>query len=118
MTICKTSSEVLILDKEMNVVVTHKRLYGKEQQESMDWIPYLKQLSRKPAALKYTGIYQLLPNQVTEWLDKKSNPDRGKALKLLHDLTSKSSFSAAVDALQAALDYSSSSSSRCCHWHP
>ncbi len=107
-TICKTSGEVLVLDKEMNITVIHKRLYGEEQQECMDWIPYLKQLSKKPAALKYTGIYQLLPNQVTDWLDKKDNSGRGKALKLLHDLTSKSSFSAAVDALQTALDYNSS----------
>ena len=107
-TVSKTSGAILVLDKEMNVVVTHQRLYGKEQQECMDWIPYLKQLSKKPAALKYTGIYQLLPSQVTDWLDKKDNPGRGKALKLLHDLTSKSSFPAAVDALQTALDYNSS----------
>ncbi len=107
-TICKTASTILILDNDMKVVVTHQRLYGKEQQESMDWIPYLKQLSRKPAALKYTGIYQLLPDQVTDWLDKKDKPGRGKALKLLHDLTSKSSFSVAVDALQTALAYNSS----------
>jgi hypothetical protein len=92
----------------MTVVVTHQRLYGKDQQESMDWTPYLQQLSRKSAALKYTGIYQLLPNQVTDWLNRKDNPDRGKALKLLHDLTSKSSFPVAVDALQTALDYSRS----------
>jgi len=39
-TICKTANEVQILDKDMAVVVTHQRLYGKEQQESMDWIPY------------------------------------------------------------------------------
>ena len=107
-TVSKTSGTILVLDKEMNVVVAHQRLYGKEQQECMDWIPYLKQLSKKPAALKYTGIYQLLPSQVTDWLDKKDNPGRGKALKLLHDLTSKSSFPAAVDALQTALDYNSS----------
>jgi len=72
-TICKTAREVQILDKDMRIVVTHQRLYGKDQQESMDWIPYLQQLSRKPAALKYTGIYQLLPNQVTDWLDRKDN---------------------------------------------
>jgi len=107
-TIRKTSSEVQILNKNMTVVVTHQRLYGKEQQESMDWIPYLQQLSRKPAALKYTGIYQLLPKQVIDWLESKDNSGRGKSLKLLHDLTSKSSFVAAVDALQTALDYNSS----------
>lgn len=107
-TICKTSSKVLVLDKEMNIVVTHQRLYGNEQQESMDWIPYLQQLSRKPAALKYTGIYQLLPKQVTDWLDKKDNSGRGSALKLLHDLTNQSSFPVAVEALQTALDYNSS----------
>lgn len=107
-TIGKSSSEIYVLNKEMEVIVTHKRLYGKEQQESMDWIPYLNQLSRKPAALKYTGIYQLLPTEVKGWLDKKDNPERGEALKLLHDLTIKSSFSIAVDALQTALNYDSS----------
>ncbi len=108
LTISKTASEVSILDKDMNVVVTHKRLYGKEQQEAMDWIPYLKQLSRKPAALKYTGIYQLLPERVINWLDAKDNSERGKALRLLHDLTSESTFPVAVDALQTALEYNSS----------
>ena len=107
-TICKTSSDILVLDKEMRIVVTHQRLYGEEQQEAMDWIPYLNQLSKKPGALKYTGIYKLLPDQVTDWLDRKDNPGRGKALKLLRDLTNKSSFSVAVDALQTALDYNSS----------
>ena len=108
LTISKTASEVSILDKNMNVVVTHKRLYGKEQQESMDWIPYLKQLSRKPAALKYTGIYQLLPERVINWLDAKDNSEKGKALRLLHDLTSDSTFPVAVNALQTALEYNSS----------
>jgi len=106
-TISKTASEVSILDKDMNVVVTHKRLYGKERQEIMDWIPYLKQLSRKPAALKYSGIYQLLPERVMNWLDAKDNSERGKALRLLHDLTIESTFPLAVDALQTALEYNS-----------
>jgi len=65
-------------------------------------------LSRKPAALKYTGIYQLLPERVTNWLDAKDNSEKGKALRLLHDLTSDSTFPVAVNALQTALEYNSS----------
>jgi transposase len=103
-TIRKDANKVYVLNEKMEVVVTHKRLYGKQKQESMDWIPYLSQLSRKPAALKYTGIYELLPNPLQQWLDQIDSSGKSKTLKLLSDLTQKSSFTAAVNAFQVALE--------------
>lgn len=59
-----TTYEVIVLDENHREVVRHPRLYGEKRQESMDWLPYLNQLARRPAALKYTGIYDLLPSTV------------------------------------------------------
>jgi hypothetical protein len=44
--------------------VSPPRLYVEEIAESMDWLPYLTKLSRRPAALSNTGIYPLLPDPV------------------------------------------------------
>ena len=55
-----TSSEVIVLDENGREIVRHRRLYGKQKQESMQWLPYLTQLSRNPGALK--KIYGHLSN--------------------------------------------------------
>ncbi|GAB1475501.1 hypothetical protein MASR2M70_03330 [Bacillota bacterium] len=56
-----TAYEVIVLDDTLREVINHRRLYGNTKQESMQWIPYLEQLSVRPGALKYTGIYQIAP---------------------------------------------------------
>jgi hypothetical protein len=56
-----TASEVIPLDKNQQAIVRHARLYGEHKQQSMQWLPYLTQLSRSPHALKYSGIYAMLP---------------------------------------------------------
>ena len=47
-----TAFEVIILDENYREVLSHPRLYGPRGQEQMDWLPYLTQLARRPAALK------------------------------------------------------------------
>ena len=96
---------VEIYDESMRSVVSHRRLYGAGAQESMEWIPYLKQLSKRPAALKYTGIYKLLPDAMRSWLDQQSRSTVGKALLLLAELTEESDFETAAEALNQALSY-------------
>jgi len=59
-----TAHEVIVFDKNYREITWHLRLYGDHEQESMDWLPYLAQLSRRLVALKYTGIYPMLPREV------------------------------------------------------
>ena len=99
-TVIKTHDAVIVLDKNKEVV-RHERLYG-ENIESFDWIPYLKQLSRKPAALKYTGVYSMLPLNVRNFLEV---TDKSKFLKLLFDLTSEIGFNSAVSIIEEAMKY-------------
>jgi hypothetical protein len=55
-----TSSAVIVMDADMHEVVRHKRLYGDEH-ESMDWLPYLTYIARKPRSLRNSGIYDMMP---------------------------------------------------------
>ena len=63
-----TSSEVIVLDENYREVVRHRRLYGDTKQQSMDWLPYLKQLSLRPRALKYSGVYDMMPESCNGFL--------------------------------------------------
>jgi transposase len=100
-----TANEVIPLDESHREIVRHERLYGESKQQSMKWLPYLTQLSRKPGALKYTGIYQILPNPVRNYLDKCSKTDKGKVLRAIAQLTEHSGFERAVGAVEKALQY-------------
>jgi transposase len=104
-TVVLRAHTVTVLDENMREVIRHARLYGQRRQEAMDWIPYLKQLSRYPAALKYSGIYTMLPDPVQGWLDRCSRQERSKALKLLAELTENSDFATAAEAFRQSVLY-------------
>ena len=96
--------DVTILDENLREVVRHRRLFGTKVQESMDWIPYLKQLSRYPAALKYSGIHAMLPDPVKTYLESQNRRERGMVLRVLSDLTEEAGFPAAVQAFRQSVE--------------
>lgn len=97
-----TSSLVSVRDENMREIVVHKRLYGDEKQEQMDWIPYLRCISSKPRSLKSSGIYEIMPEALQKYMDSCSSSDRGKVLKILADLTANSSFEDAMHTVTQA----------------
>jgi len=100
-----TSSEVIVLDENQREIIRHRRLYGKQKQESMQWLPYLTQLSRNPGALKYTGIYQMLPDPIRDYLEKCEKPEKGKVIRAIVKLTEIGDFEEAVRTVSSALGY-------------
>lgn len=100
-----TANEVLPLNKSHGVIVRHQRLYGDHKQQSMQWLPYLTQLSRSPNALKYTGIYPMLPESLKDYLGKCSKSDKGKILRVIAALTERSGFEGALVTVDNALKY-------------
>jgi transposase len=100
-----TAHEVLPLDKDGQVIARHPRLYGDFKQQSMQWLPYLTQLSRRPQALKYSGIYPLLPESLQEYLARCNRSNQGKVLRVIAVLTEKSGFDKALDTVNQALKY-------------
>jgi transposase len=100
-----TANAVIPLDDSHREIVRHERFYGNYKQQSMEWLPYLTQLSRAPGALKYTGIYRMLPGSIQCYLERCSKSDTGKVLQVIATLTEKSGFERAVETLDNALQY-------------
>lgn len=100
-----TSSFIIVLDENLREIVRHRRLYGDTKQQSMDWFPYLRQLSIRPRALKYSGIYELMPPDMKQFIGGLSNAETGKVLKVLAELTDRTGFDSALYTVREALGY-------------
>lgn len=100
-----TSAEVIVMDADMHEVVRHRRLYGQDEKESMNWLPYLKYIARKPRSLRNSGIYDMMPASMQQYMDLCPNSERGKILKVLSDLTNRSGFDAALQTVNEAITY-------------
>lgn len=100
-----TSTLVIVMDENYREIVRHRRLYGDTKQHSMDWLPYLKQLSFRPRALKYSGIYDMMPPKMKQFLESCSSTETGKVLKVLVELTDRTGFDSALSTINHALDY-------------
>jgi hypothetical protein len=103
-----TSSLVIIMDENYREIVRHQRLYGDTKQHSMDWLPYLRQLSIRPRALKYSGIYDMMPSAMKQFLEGCSNLETGKVLKVMAELTDRTGFDSALNTVSQALCYGAS----------
>jgi transposase len=103
-----TSSHIIVMDENYREIVRHHRLYGNFKQHSMDWFPYLKQLSMRPRALKYSGIYDMMPSAMKQLIEGCSNTERGKVLKVLAELTDRTGFDSAISTVNQALCYGAS----------
>jgi transposase len=100
-----TANEVIPMDESHREIVRHERCYGDYRQQSMKWLPYLTQLARSPGALKYTGIFQMLPESVQSYLERCNKGDKGKVLQAIAALTEKNGFQSAVETVNHALQY-------------
>jgi transposase len=100
-----TANEVIPLDESHREIVRHVRFYGNYKQQSMQWLPYLTQLSRCPGALKYTGIFQMLPESIKSYIERCNKSDKGKVLQVIATLTETSGFDSAVKTVENALKY-------------
>ena len=100
-----TSALVIVMDENYREIVRHRRLYGDSKQQRMDWLPYLKQLSMRPRALKYSGIYDMMPAAMKQFLEGCSNTETGKVLKVLEELTLRTGFDSALNTVNQAICY-------------
>ncbi len=100
-----TSREVIVMNTDMREITRHHRLYGDTQQESMNWVPYLEYIARRPRSLHNSGIYEMMPEGMQVYLDQCENQDRGKILKVLSALTDNTGFDSAVATVNQAIQH-------------
>lgn len=94
-------NEIRILDDQYACIVRHPRLYG-NQTKSMVWQPYLKVLSQRPRAIKYSGVYDQLPEEWQRYLKACTEEEQKAAFSLLADIMTSASFDDVTEALQIA----------------
>ena len=100
-----TATQVLVSDMQNHLIVTHRRLYGDRKQSSMDWIPYLTAISRKPRSLFNSGLYDMMPESMQKYMKLCNSSDRGTVLKALAELTKRTGFDSALQTVDQALLY-------------
>ena len=100
-----TSDKVFVMDMEHKLIATHRRLYGDHKQSSMDWVPYLTAISRKPRSLFNSGIYDMMPESMQAYVKSCSSSDRGRVLKVLAEQTKRTGFDSAIQTVEQALLY-------------
>lgn len=82
------SSQVLpdnLHGPEHEVIMEHDRLYGNGL-ESMNWLPYINLMSKRPTAMKYTEFYQQLPDNWQKYLGKQNAEGKRKGLVSLYTI--------------------------------
>jgi len=104
-TVKLTSDAVTILDESGRPITAHKRLYGEKKSRQMNWIPYLEQLSRRPRAVKYSGIYSILPDVVREYIERSKGGDTSNIIKMLAELTKRTDFESATATVAQAISH-------------
>ena len=100
-----TATQVKVMDMQHHPVVTHQRLYGEQKQSSMNWLPYLRSISQKPRSLFHSGIFDMMPENMQQYMRTCSSADRGSILKVLAELTDRTGFDSALQTINQALLY-------------
>lgn len=98
-----TYNQVIPMDDEYNVIITHERIYD-ENKESMNWLPYIELISKRPNALKYTGFYEDLPKNWKSYLDELPKEEKRNALLTLKKIIENGAMEDAIESLDQALD--------------
>ena len=96
------SDRIVILNQDLKEIVSHKRLYGHDL-ESMNWLPYLELMQKRPRAIKYTEFYNNLPPNWQKYLRGLSLEDQRKNLGVLTEILLKSNMTCAEEALQSTI---------------
>lgn len=100
-----TAEFITVMDKKQKEIAVHRRLYGDTEQESMQWLPYLRYISRKPRSLRNSGIYGMMPDPMQRYIDICGTGECGRILKALTELTERTGFDSAVQTVNQALIY-------------
>lgn len=95
--------QVELLNEQYQPIVKHKRLYG-QNQELMDWLPYLITLAKRPNALKYTGFYRELPDPWQDYFNNLDYAEKKKSLNLLVRMITETDMDTATICLLETLD--------------
>jgi hypothetical protein len=69
----------------------------------MLWVPYLELMSKRPTALKYTGLFNQLPTPLKEYMNQCDYVTKKQALKLFAKMTVNTNIDSAISAFEEGI---------------
>jgi transposase len=93
-----------ILKEDGELLVRHRRQYGKTRTEINDYSTSLAVLSRNAGAWFNSGVRQDLPEMLRDYMDSLEKPDRKSRLRLLSELNDQYGYKPAIEAFRLAFE--------------
>lgn len=89
-----------IYDERGALVVTHRRRFGEERTDSLDYRTTLATLTKNIGAWKNSGVREMIPETLRKKMDELSREDLRQTVRTISQLTKNYSFETAVAALE------------------
>ena len=96
-----------ILEPDGSVLVRHMRQYGDTRTDVSDYSTSLQMLSKNIGAWENSGFRRDAPAMIREYIDSQPRAGRRSLVGLLSDLTDRYGYTAAVNALEQAINNNS-----------
>ncbi len=97
------ADKIEILDDKYNVLVTHKRCYGKDRTDTCDYSTSVDMLLKTPGSWMQSGIRQQAPEILRKYIDSQDSKKRKHTLKMLKELTDKYDMHTAMESMEIVL---------------
>jgi transposase len=98
-----------VYDKEHNILVTHRRRFGKQRTDEVDPSTSLAVLTRNIGAWSNSGIREVLPPFLKEYLDNLEREELKSAVRAMSALKNEYGLEHAIEALSTAVTNAGSS---------
>jgi len=93
-----------IKDENYKTIVEHERLYGLKK-ESMNWLPYLDLIQKRPRALKHLEFFDSLPKNWQQIFNESELHEQRKYMEILSSILLESTMEFAEIVLEETIKY-------------
>lgn len=93
-----------VLDESGYMITQHRRIYGNDRTESVDWSTSVERLFRNPGSWKNSGIREIISDELRDNMDKMGPVELKNSLRVLRDLSDKYDFETVIHAMSEAVN--------------
>jgi transposase len=97
-----SANEIEVLDDKYRIIQKHRRLYG-EQAESINWVPYIELMAKRPNSFMFTGFFKELPQTIQAYFEQLEYQEKKIALNVLNKMVTGSDLDTSITAFSLAL---------------
>ena len=92
-----------VLEDNGQLLIRHKRQYGKDRTDIRDYSTFLAMLSKNAGAWPNSGFRLEVSDLIRDYIDNQPKVERKSTLRMLNELSNQYGLKAATDALELAI---------------